>query len=139
MVEKCDIPQVVKILYPKKPFDVIFLIALKFSVGTFKMECFNEKRSSLAGLKKSYSISRKSTDFRHFWLHRSIFKDDSLNVQEKFQRIFGQFPGGGCSEHCPNFWVFYLQKVWGALAVLQVDIFQNPWFYLVAILWRGHL
>ena len=54
--------------------------------------------SSLAALKKSYSIFRKSTDFGHFWLSRSSFKVDYLNVQAKFRKIFGQFPGGGCSE-----------------------------------------
>ena len=52
--------------------------------------------SSLAGLKKRYSIFRKSTDFGHFWLPGSTFKVDFLNVQAKFQKILGQFPGGGC-------------------------------------------
>ena len=52
--------------------------------------------SSLAGLKKSYSIFRESTDFGDFWPLGSTFKDDFLNVQAKFQKIFGQFPSRGC-------------------------------------------
>ena len=49
--------------------------------------------SSLAGLKKSYSLFRKSTDFGQFWLPGSTFNVEFLNVQAKFQRIPGQFPG----------------------------------------------
>ena len=52
--------------------------------------------SSLASLKKSYSIFRESTDFGHFWLSGSTFKDNFLNVQAKFQKIPVNFPGGGC-------------------------------------------
>ena len=37
--------------------------------------------------KKSYSISRKSTDFGHFWLPRSTFKADFLNVQAKIEKL----------------------------------------------------
>ena len=73
MVEKCDFLKVVKISYPKNRF----LVKLRthkffagrercFPVSTFKEEYFNEKMSSLAGLKKSYSIFRKSTNFGHF-------------------------------------------------------------------------
>ena len=53
-------------------FEVIFLEVFfsgrgwYFPVSTFQEEYFNEKMSSLAGLKKSYSIFRKSTDFGHF-------------------------------------------------------------------------
>ena len=50
----------------------------------------------LAGLKKNYSIFHKSTDFGHFWLPGSTFKVNFLNVQAKFQKILGQFPGEGC-------------------------------------------
>ena len=35
-------------------------------VISFEEECFSEKMSSLACLKKSYSIFRKNTDFGHF-------------------------------------------------------------------------
>ena len=52
--------------------------------------------SSLAGLKKSYSILRKNTDFGLFWIPGSTFKVDFLNVQAKLQKILGLFPGGGC-------------------------------------------
>ena len=37
-----------------------------FSVSTFKEVYFHEKMSSLAGLKGSYSIFHKSTDFGYF-------------------------------------------------------------------------
>ena len=52
--------------------------------------------SSLAGLKKSYSIFRESTDFGHFWLPGSTFKVNFLNVQAKIRKILGQFPGEPC-------------------------------------------
>ena len=55
----------------------------------FKVEFFNGKMSFIAGLKKSDSILRKSTDFSHFWLPRSIFKVDILNVQAKSRKILG--------------------------------------------------
>ena len=68
-------------------FEVIFLnvrvfsrLGWSFPVSTFEEEFFNEKMSCLVGLKKSYSISRRSTDFGHFWLPRSTFKVDFLNV-----------------------------------------------------------
>ena len=77
MVEKCDFLEVIKIPYPKNRFLVTlrsFFSTYKFfsgrgwyfPVSTFKEEYFNEKMSSLAGLKKSNSIFRKSTDFGHF-------------------------------------------------------------------------
>ena len=81
--------------------------------------------SSLVGLKKIYSISRKSTDFGQFLLPRSTFKNDFLNVGGKFQKTLGTFVRGGCEEHYVIFLVFYLQKSAGGVAVLQVDIFQN--------------
>ena len=106
VVEKCDFLQVIKIPYPKTRFLVnlrSFFSTYDFFPGrwwffpviAFKGESFNEKMSSLAGLKKSNSISRKRTDFGHFWLPRSTFKVDFLSVQAKFRKIFGQFPGGG--------------------------------------------
>ena len=83
-------------------------------VSTFKKAYFKENMSSPAGLKKSYSISRKSIDFGHFWLLSSTFKVDFLKVQEKIREIVGQFPGRGFKEHCVKFWASYLQKVAGA-------------------------
>ena len=71
MVEKCDFLKVVKIPCPKNRF----LVTLRsFSstynifpgrgwlipVSRFQEEYFNENTSSLAGLKKSYTIFRKS-------------------------------------------------------------------------------
>ena len=40
--------------------------ALLFPVSTIQENHFDERMSSLAGLKKNYLISRKSTDFGHF-------------------------------------------------------------------------
>ena len=51
---------------------------------------------SLAGLRKSCSFFSKSTDLGHFWLPGSAFKVEFLNVEAKFQKILGQFPGEGC-------------------------------------------
>ena len=98
MVEKCDFLKVVKIPYPKNRFLVTlrsFFSTYKFfPVSTINGECFNETMSSLVS-KKSYAIFRESTDFGHFWLPRSTFKVDFLNVRTKFRKILGHFPGGG--------------------------------------------
>ena len=56
-----------------------------FPVSRFKDFFFNEKMSSPAGLKKKFSLSRKSTGFGHFWLPRSTFKVDFFNVQAKLR------------------------------------------------------
>ena len=139
MVKKCDFLKVLKIPCPK----IRFLVTLRsffstysffqgrgryFPVSTFKEEFFNEKKSSLAGLKKSYSIFRKSTDFGHFWLPGSTFKVIFLNLQAKCQKILGQYRGAGCSKHCVKFSAFFLQKGAGGVAVLQVNSLQTPWF-----------
>ena len=107
MVKKCDFLKAVKIPYPKNRF----LVNLKsffstynifpgrgwfFTVSNFKERCFKEKISSLAGLKKCYSVFRKSTDFGHFRLPMSKFKVDFLKLEAKVQKILKQFPGAGC-------------------------------------------
>ena len=79
--------------------------------------------SSLAGLKKKFF------NFPQKVLVSAIlptFKVDFLNVQAKFQKILGEFPGGGSQGQFGNFSAFYFQKGGVGLAVLQVDIFQNP-------------
>ena len=74
-IEKWDFLQVVKIPYPKNRFLVIlrsFFSMYKnfpgwgwiFPVSTLKGKYFDETMSSLAGLKKRFSIFRKITDFR---------------------------------------------------------------------------
>ena len=76
MVEKYDFVKVVKIPSPKKPFLVnlrSFFSTYKpfprrgwlVSVSTLKEVYFDEKMSSLVGLKKSYTIFCKSIDFGH--------------------------------------------------------------------------
>ena len=67
-----------------------------FPVSTFQEKYFNEKMSSVVGLRKRYLIFRGSTDFGHIWLTRSTFKVDFHNVQAKFQKILAHFPGEGC-------------------------------------------
>ena len=70
MVEKCDFLKVVKISYPKNHFLVnlrSFFSTYKFSPGwewyfpvsIFKQSFFNQKMSSLAGLKKILHFSAK--------------------------------------------------------------------------------
>ena len=77
MVEKCDFLKVVKLSYPKNRFLVnlrSFFSTYKifpgqgwyFPFGAIKEKYFNEKMSSLAGLKKSYSVFRRSTVFGQF-------------------------------------------------------------------------
>ena len=66
------------------------------SVITINDKYFNENLGSLAGLKKKLFNFPKCTDFRHFWLLRSTFKVDFLNVHAKLQKIFGQFPRESC-------------------------------------------
>ena len=76
-VRKCDFLQVIKIPYLKNRF----LVNLEqysqrikffpgrgwfFPVSKIKEEHFKEKMSSPAGLEKSYSNSRKNTDFGQF-------------------------------------------------------------------------
>ena len=81
-------------------FEVLFFNVWVFSRAgwlfpdsTFNVKYFNGKMSSLAGLKKSFLLSRKSTDFGNFWLPRSFFKVDFLNAQANFRKNLGLFPG----------------------------------------------
>ena len=138
MVAKCDFLEVVKNHYPKNRF----LVTLRsffssyeifvgrrwfFPVSTLKGEYFNEKMSFIVGLKKSYSTFGRSTDFGHFWLPGSNFKVDFLNVQAKFQKILGQFLGEVVRNIALNFELSISAGLRGGrVAVLQVDLFQNP-------------
>ena len=92
--------------------EVIFLKSRGwfFPVGTFEKQYFHEKMSSPAGLKKTFSISRKGINFGHFGLPGSTFKDDFLNVPAKFRKILGLCSGEGSKEHCVKFCVFCLQR-----------------------------
>ena len=63
-------------------------------VSTNKSKYFKGKMSSLVGLKNSYWISSKSTEFGNFWLPSSTFKVDFLNVQAFFRINLGSFVRG---------------------------------------------
>ena len=101
-----------------------------FPVSTFKKEFFNEKVSSLVCLtKKLFSFPQKY----RFW----PFLTTCVHLQSQFFQRTGKISkiswsvswGGGYLEYYVKFWDFYLQKgAAGGLAVLQVGIFQNPWF-----------
>ena len=62
-----------------------------FSVSTFKEKYFDENASSPVGVKKSYLILSKSTDFGHFWLPRSTFKVGFRYQQAKFEKNSSSF------------------------------------------------
>ena len=64
--------------------------------STLSKNCFNEKLSSLAGLKKNFSFSQGSTDFGQFSLPRSTIKVDFLRVGENFRKILWVINRGGC-------------------------------------------
>ena len=115
MIIKYDFLKVVKIPYPKNRFLVtlrpFFSTYIFFSgrgwffpVIILKLKYFNEKLSSLAGLKKSCSLFRKRTDFDHFdylgplsksifSTYRQIYKKISVSFLRKVVRnivvIFG--------------------------------------------------
>ena len=94
-----------------------------FLVSTLKVEYFNEKIGSLAGLIKGYSISRKSTDFGHFWLPSSTLKVDFLNVQAKSLKNTQSVPWGKVDRNVLNFELSTILAC-VAVAVLQVGIFE---------------
>ena len=104
MVKKCNFLKVVK--NPNRKFR--FLVNLRsffstykffpvrgwlFPVSKFHARYFNEKISSIDGLKKSYSNFRKSTDFGQFWLPRATFQVNFLDVQANFQKSMVRFLG----------------------------------------------
>ena len=139
MVEKCDLLQVVKnwnsknwLLVTLRPFLLTckFLTARKwlFFVSVFKREHCNKNISSVNGLKiKFFNFWQRST-FCHFQLFRSTFIVNFVNVQAKRQKIFGNFSGKSHYEHSVKSFASYLQKCARTrIAVLQVDIFRNPW------------
>ena len=105
MVEKCDFLKVVKIPCPKNQFLVTlrsFFSTYKFFPGrgwyfpnsTFKKEYFNEKMSTLAGLKKSYSIYRKIPILAIFdYLgppSKSIFSTYRQNFKKSSVKFLGE-------------------------------------------------
>ena len=149
MVKKCEFLKVVKIPYPKNRFLVIlrsFFSTYKFfpgqwwlfPVSIFQLEYFNEKMSSLAGL-KLYNFPQKYWFWPIFatWVHlQSRFSQcTGKNSKNPWSVSWGRFLGTLC-------WIFSFlssKRCGGGLAVLQVDIFQYPWFLLVVNLWGGHL
>ena len=137
MVEKCDFLKVVKIPSPKNRF----LVTLRsffstftffpgrgwyFPVSTLNKEYFNEKMSSLAGLKKVIQFSAKVLILAIFdYLgppSRSIFSTYS----QIFKKSLLSFLGEVIRNIVINFGLSIFEKVWGALAVFQVDFFKIP-------------
>ena len=105
MVENSDFLKVVKIPCPKNRFLVIlrsFFSTYRlflgrwglFAVSTVNKEYFNEKMSSLAGLKKSYAIFRKSTLLAIFdYLgpsSKSIFSTYRQNFEKSLVSFLGE-------------------------------------------------
>ena len=84
--------------------------------------------SSLAVLKKSYSIFRKSTDLANFDYLGPHSKSIFSTYRQKIKKSLASFVANVARNIVLNFELSIFRKVRGALAVLQVDIFQNPWF-----------
>ena len=102
-----------------------------FPVSTFIGEYFNEKTSSLAALKRSYSISRKVPILAIFGYlgppSKSIFSMYRKNIEKSSVR----FLGVGIRNIVLNFELTIssgLRRGWGGPAVLQIGIFENPCF-----------
>ena len=150
MVEKCDFYESTQNSIPGKSifgqFEVSFLnvyffsrAGWFFSVITFEEKHFNEKMSSLAGLKKKLFIFLQKNRFWPFlttWVH----------IQSRFSQRTRKFSKNPCSVSWGRLletlcWIFSFlsSKRCGRVAVLQVNIFRNPCFQLLVILWRGHL
>ena len=96
-----------------------------FPVGTFKEKYFNEKMSSLADLKKNIQFSAKVlilAIFDYLGPHsKSIFS----TYRQNFEKYLVSFLGEVVRHLALNCKLSIFKKVWG-VAVLQVDIFQNP-------------
>ena len=104
MIEKCEFLKVVKIPCSKNRFLVTlvsFLSTCNFlpgrgwlsPVSTVQKEFFNEKKSSLACLKKSYSLFRKSTDFGHFYYLGPPSKSNISMYKQKLEKSSVSFQG----------------------------------------------
>ena len=107
VVEKCDFLKVVKIPCPKNRFLVTLRSSFStyeffpgqgwyFAVSVFQVEYFDEKMSSLAGLKKKlFNFPQKY----RFWPFLTTWVDLQSRFSQrtgKFSKNLGQFPGGGC-------------------------------------------
>ena len=135
MVEKSDFLKVVTIPYPKNRLLVILRslfstfkffprAGVVFPVSTIKEECFNEKMTSVAGLKKRYFFSAKVVIFAIFGYlgqpsksifstYRQCFKKSLVSFLEEVVRntalrfqlsIFEKVRGGSrfASRHLPK-------------------------------------
>ena len=139
MVEKWDFLRVVKNLYPKnrflvnlRPFSSTYKFfpgrGWLFPVSKFKEEYFSEKISSLAGLKKNIQFPAKAPIldiFRYLGPHsKSIFS----TYQQNFEKPSVSFLEEVVRNIVLSFELSIFKKLRGrGVAVLQVDIFQNPW------------
>ena len=139
MSKKNDFLQVVKIPFRKNRFLVIlrpffstywFFLELGwlFAVSTFTAKYFNGKMSSLAGLKKVIQFSAKVPILANFGYLGPPLKSIFSTYMQNFEKSSVSFLEEVVRNIVLNFGLSIFKKLRGAPAVLQIDIFQNPWF-----------
>ena len=144
MAGNCNFLKVVKISYMKSGFFVIFRYffstyeffvgrAWSCPVGTFEKECSRKKMSSKACLKKSSFNFFQITFSFHFSPSMSSLEVDFCNIQAKLKNNHWNILRGGVAIIVLNFELPVSSGLRGKVAVLRVDCFKNPWFYLVVI------
>ena len=138
--QKCDFLQVVKFPYPKNRF----LVTLRsffsmyelfpeqewfFPVSTFNVEYFNEKMGSLAALEEVIHFPAKVLTLANFGYLGPPWKSIFSTYRQSFKKSSKIYLGKVAENIVLNFELSIFSGLrGGALAVLQVDIFQNPWF-----------
>ena len=136
MVEKCNFLKVVKFSYPKNRFFVnlrsffstyIFFPGRGwyFPVSICQEEYFNENMSSLAGVKKVILFSKKVPMLAIFDYLGPPSKSIFSTYRQKFKKSLVSLLGKIVRNIVFNLELCIFKKERG-VAVLQVDIFQNP-------------
>ena len=137
MVEKSNFLRVVETPHPKNwfffHFEVVFRNVWIFPRARVAICCeytptrvfqWKDELSGWFEQKFIYFLA-KTTDFGHFWLPRSTFKINFLNVQENFGKSLVRFLGEVVWNLACEISIYSGLR---GVAILQVDIFQNPWF-----------
>ena len=129
MVEKYDFLQVVRTPYPIKG-GVIFPWRGWFSpVSTLKLQYFNEKMSSLAGLKKSIELSARVPILAIFGSLGLPSKSIFSIYSQKIEKSVVSFLGEVVRNTVLKFELSIFKRVrLGGLAVSKVNFLKNPWF-----------